>query len=1045
MTNGRYNRLPPWITNLVTSTGEFIMGTSPNITLPPPSLTPAESATAASIIDAVGSRNQPNLPSVSLPPPSLTPEESVIVTSIIDPVCPQIQSNIIGCRYPRLSPPTCIAAVVPATEFAPDPSHSVPNDPLPLVSLTLKECAITSSIIDVHSRVTLSQRFQNQSDLEAGQVMYSFNMIASAAVCDFEVVRQDGTKVVSVVKEKEQAHAELETALAAGQITKPRKEQTKDGESLSSYHRDCGVKLTDNSNLLHVVFSICIGNVLPRETITINLSYINALIDDGSPNQVRFTLPRAYMQRYGVAPESRISGSVGHEDIPFTMEVSIQQAGRIRSLTCPSGFNLTVNLGRPDRPGASVGPDVNFAVVNVRRNNTSVPSQDVILAISADGLGSPRAIVECHPKHQTAAIGLTFVPQFKSIESPLGMEYIFLVDRSSSMRGANMYMARKAHTALLQGLPSRNTTFNLFSFGSKVSSLWPVSRIYDQDSVDTAMSHIEAMQADYGGTEIAHALEAVYKSLTAPLTRPVSIFLLTDGDVRGVQSCDTITQNAIRSYATNTTFMRVFTVGLGQGVSTATCDRIAHASGGVAIYIATTGEEYLGKCAQIVCAARTAPVSDINVSWPGALQACDDGGERQPSGAPVKLFEPKTDNGDELSPHTVPVQSAPSIIPSFFPSTRFQIFAIVPHVVGAANNTSALELEKHEIKITGFVRATNVPVEVVVPVQNVLHPPEARTAFIHTAAAKALIIKLDDQDLNAFGMPQNRSAIVRLATTYRLSSRFTNFIAVDGTQRLPIGMSNSSHVTDQASPKITVPTNTTYQAVRQQIYSVLSSYLRRLSVISELGIFPGKCRRRSLLPTSDCPEVVAAEVLYTVVVPSPPLKVQQARVSPGRIWGPPIRRLTERHLVSSALPLPLSSIPGSSAGLGIEYVDEEEEELEKEVILVALAHLQRLDGSFASNSATVIALLTKLVIDETKVRSVFEKHAPVSSDPEVAAVLLAWAWMSFCCGTETEGMKEKADLWLREYTDLHLESERLDIGAIQRELLDAVVFRPLSW
>ncbi|KAH7908864.1 von Willebrand factor type A domain-containing protein [Hygrophoropsis aurantiaca] len=440
-------------------------------------------------------------------------------------------------RYYHLAPPTCVAISSPVTEFVPGTSHNVSLSP-PSNSLTLKECVISACIIDTHSRVTLSQRFENQSDREAGQVTYTFSMLASAAVCDFEMVRQDGTNVVGVVKEKEQARAELEMALAAGHTAALGEEQTKD------------------------IFSICIGNVLPQEMITINLTYINTLIDDESPNQVRFTLPRVYMQRYGVAPEGRIYGSVGHKDVPFTMDVSIQQTGRIRSVTCPSGFSLTVNLGRPDYLDPSVGPDANFATVNVRRTNTSAPSQDVIIVITADGLDAPRAVIERHPVHQTAAIGLTLVPHFKPIESPLGMEYIFLVDRSGSMSNGKMNMARTAHTVLLQGLPSRNTIFNIFSFGSRVSSLWPVSRTYDQDSVDTAMSHIETMQANYGGTQMAKALEAVYKSLVTPLVCPVSIFLLADGGVWDV-SCVNITQEAIREYATDAAFIRVFTIGLG--------------------------------------------------------------------------------------------------------------------------------------------------------------------------------------------------------------------------------------------------------------------------------------------------------------------------------------------------------------------------------------------------------------------------------------------------------------------------------------------------
>ncbi|KAH7904058.1 von Willebrand factor type A domain-containing protein, partial [Hygrophoropsis aurantiaca] len=394
--------------------------------------------------------------------------------------------------------------------------------------------------------------------------------------------------------------------------------------------------------------------------------------------------------------------------------------------------------------------------------------KDVILVITADGLDKPRAVMEPHPVHQTDAIGLTLVPQFKPIESPLGMEYIFLVDRSGSMEGANVDMARTAHTLLLQGLPSKNTTFNIFSFGSRVSSLWPASRTYDQNSVDAAMSHIKTMEADYGGTEIALALKAVYKSLATPLVRPVSVFLLTDGGAWDVERCAEITKRAISERASDATFMRLFTVGLGQGVSTATCDGIARAGGGMTIYVSSPEEDYLGKCARLVRAARAAPVTDLQVTWPGqrTLRA-------EHEGSPVVQNDLENSTDAELGPPPAYLRQAPSTIPSFFPSTRLHIYAILSRSTAAHDS---------EIKITGFVPAANTPLEVVIPPHDLLRTPGA--AFLHTSAAKALITELEDDNAVNVSRSQRRAEIIGLGTTYGLTSRFTSFIAVDNGEQV---------------------------------------------------------------------------------------------------------------------------------------------------------------------------------------------------------------------------------------------------------------------
>ncbi|KAH7908869.1 hypothetical protein BJ138DRAFT_1115472 [Hygrophoropsis aurantiaca] len=77
------------------------------------------------------------------------------------------EHNMTSGRYYHLAQtPTCVAISSPAT--------------LPSPSLTLNEFTIIACTIDAYSRVTLSERSQNQSEREAGQV--TFSMLASAAV-----------------------------------------------------------------------------------------------------------------------------------------------------------------------------------------------------------------------------------------------------------------------------------------------------------------------------------------------------------------------------------------------------------------------------------------------------------------------------------------------------------------------------------------------------------------------------------------------------------------------------------------------------------------------------------------------------------------------------------------------------------------------------------------------------------------------------------------------------------------------------------------------
>ncbi|KAJ3838341.1 hypothetical protein F5878DRAFT_537754 [Lentinula raphanica] len=655
------------------------------------------------------------------------------------------------CCSTAPSPPSAI----PRPPAANAPAANTPGSTQPLV---LKECSIKAWIVDVHAWVTISQQFQNPSSSVAKQVAYSFSMLAGAAVFGFELVRQDGTRVDGLVKDKVEAQKEMAAAVSQGQTAALGEEVTKD------------------------IFSIGIGNVQGNETVTINLSYMSPLTDDEEPNQLRFTLPRAYMVRYGQQPAGVQNARLTHENVPFTIDILIQQRGRIRSVTSPSGYNFSLSLGRPPGMSAVIGvPDANFATATVRRTALATgPAKDIIVIITADCLDNPRAFIEPHPSpdHSTAAIGLTLVPHFNADVCP-EMEYIVLVDRSGSMEGVKMEMTRQSIIVLLQGLPSRGSFFNIFSYGSTVTSLWDRSKAYDQATVDEARRHLNSMQANYGGTEIPGALQAVFKSLPSRLTRPVSIFLLTDGGVWGsiLQNCVTTVQKAIADRSSDTAFMRVFTIGIGDGVSTETCDRIAREGGGTSTYIVAENEQFIGKCTRMVRAARTPPIVDIKVTWVTPQQ----NSQHNATGQVLNLFDPDNDKETcEVGP-LAPIMQAPEIIPSFYRSTRTEVYAIVPNSIAVSK----------ELQLTGRISVTGATVALKIPLERFAPFPNP---FLHTLAAKALIQDLEDKEdiQSGPGAKELAAQISRLGIAYGLTSRFTSFLAVDRRNQTIISSCNQT-------------------------------------------------------------------------------------------------------------------------------------------------------------------------------------------------------------------------------------------------------------
>ncbi|KAF9265846.1 VIT-domain-containing protein [Marasmius fiardii PR-910] len=671
------------------------------------------------------------------------------------------------------------------------PNHTSSNN-----NFVLDSCSVSAIIADVHASVQLSQKFRNPSDTLSLDAVYTFGLCADAAVCGFQMIRADGTKVEGVVKEKEEAKKEFQEAVNQGYTASLGSEETKD------------------------IFSISVGNISPSEVVTINLRYLQTLKDDEKRDQVRFTFPRTYAQRYGQAPTwNAQTASTAHQ--PFVLDAVIQQSGSIKTVSCPSGHPMDLELGKPeDFVVDESASDSHFAKVTLR-DGSGYLTQDVILVVTATGLDSPRCFIEAHPspEHDTVAMGLTFVPRFKLPDVPNGMEYIFLVDRSGSMEGTSIKLVREALVVLLRGLPTKGTTFNIFSFGSNVTKLWDSSQPYTQHNLDAATQYVDSMMANYGGTEIAAALASVFSSLLKPLTRPASIFLLTDGSAWDIPNCITQIHNALCNLTTSDNFLRVFTLGIGDGASTDTCDSIAIAGQGFSVYVAAN-EPVMGKCARLVRAARTPPIRDLEVLWTGQEKIVegevDDGFElveddavtltdtkktskqtsESKSSTSVSLFNDDSDamDVDEVGPPPQPtvtlpsppkIQEAPLNITNLFPGTRSQMYAII------SNNQISVP---SSIKVRATVVTTGTTVELEAPVTRMMARSQEheKHTILHTIAAKALIM---DREKNKHAFPQSISAsfvkddelrvaylkenIVRLGTTYGLTSRYTSFVAVD--------------------------------------------------------------------------------------------------------------------------------------------------------------------------------------------------------------------------------------------------------------------------
>lgn len=413
-----------------------------------------------------------------------------------------------------------------------------------------------ASILATTSRTVLKQVFVNPSATKGiREARYAFPLYDGVSVVGFSCQVGNRT-IVGEVKEKEKAKEVFRDAVARG-------------ETAGLFEQ-----LPEASD----VFITTIGNIPPGARIVVNVTYLGELKHDMEVDGIRFTIPTSICPRYGSVSGVH-SDSLHQTDGTLTVTVDAEMAEgsfiqKMQSPTHPISMSMGTVSVDPD-----AAPAMNKASATLTLGTTHLDT-DFVLQIIAKDTGIPKAILEAHPtipNHR--ALMATLVPKFTlPAEKP---EIVFVCDQSGSMMGSPMKLAIDALQVFLKSLPI-GVKFNICSFGSKHSFLWPRSATYGQDTLNQAVRHASGLKADYGGTDILGPLRGTIENRYTDM--PLDIILLTDGEIWDQQLVFDYLNRQIQEHKAP---IRVFTLGIGNGVSHALIEGIAKAGNG---FSQTVGE-----------------------------------------------------------------------------------------------------------------------------------------------------------------------------------------------------------------------------------------------------------------------------------------------------------------------------------------------------------------------------------------------------------------------------------------------------------------------
>jgi Ca-activated chloride channel homolog len=336
---------------------------------------------------------------------------------------------------------------------------------------TAVDAVITGVIADVH----VTQEYANMG-VGPINARYIFPASNRAAVHGLRMTVGDDV-ITARIKERQAAKKEFAAAKAAGQSA-----------SLLEQERPN-------------VFSMQVANIMPGETVTIELHYSELLVpEDGT---YEFVYPTVVGPRYSTIPEA------GAADNQQWLKNPYLTADRKPTSTFNIQVTLTAGMPIAQVACSSHATDVQWAGRSQARitqaaNESHGGDRDFILDYRLSGDQIQSGLILHQGEQENFFLLMVQPPQRVAPESMPPREYIFVLDVSGSMAGFPLATAKILMRQLLADLRPVDR-FNLILFAGSAQVLAPESVPAEAPHIQQAMQLVDHQRGG-GGTELAQAL-----------------------------------------------------------------------------------------------------------------------------------------------------------------------------------------------------------------------------------------------------------------------------------------------------------------------------------------------------------------------------------------------------------------------------------------------------------------------------------------------------------------------------------------------------------
>ena len=417
--------------------------------------------------------------------------------------------------------------------------------------LPLKDTRVDVSIAGVIADVTVRQVYENAGERPL-HARYVFPASTRAAV--YAMTMTVGkVRIVARIKERQQASREFERA-------------KQDGKSASLLEQN-------RPN----VFTMSVANVLPGDTIAVELKYTELLTQ--AEGQYEFVFPTVVGPRYSETAGSRGSPEDAFVRVPYTHQ----------GVAPRSQFHLaaTVSTGVPIQ--GLVSPSHQMVVRAIGQGRADITladserlsgNRDFILRYRLAGTQIGSGLLLYEGQDENFFLLMAEPPQAVTYDQMPPREYVFVIDVSGSMNGFPLETARRLMGDLANVLrPSDRLNVVVFADGTETFS--PDSVPATRANLARALEFIGQKDGG-GGTRLRNALERAVSIPRQPGTSR-SIVLLTDGYIEA--EADVF--DYVRGHLDAANF---FAFGIGGSVNRFLVEGVARAGLGEPFVVTTPGE-----------------------------------------------------------------------------------------------------------------------------------------------------------------------------------------------------------------------------------------------------------------------------------------------------------------------------------------------------------------------------------------------------------------------------------------------------------------------